>query len=152
MRSGVKNIPLDISEETVCKEFTSAAKIISARRRLCHKERKEGKDELIPTYSAIVKFQDQFLPSASRDTFVSFPVLPYISRVLMYFSCLRFGHILTARVLHTVQNAFNRFKIRRVPTPLASSPLLQLRPGTLPILYKMPLVRKSKASLPICGS
>jgi len=28
----IKNVSLDISEETVCKEFTSAAKIISARR------------------------------------------------------------------------------------------------------------------------
>lgn len=93
MRTGViKNVPLDISEETIQNEFSSTAKIVSVRR-LCRKERKDGKEELIPTFSVMAKFQGQVLPRSLTYLHVSFPVIPYIPRVLMCFACLRFGHI-----------------------------------------------------------
>ncbi|KYN05833.1 hypothetical protein ALC62_03234 [Cyphomyrmex costatus] len=93
MRTGVvKNVPVDISEETIVKEFTSQAKILSVRR-LQRKVKKDGKDELLPSLSVLVKFQGQVLPRAITFLHVSFPVFPYIPRVLMCFSCLRFGHI-----------------------------------------------------------
>ncbi|KYQ50100.1 hypothetical protein ALC60_10793, partial [Trachymyrmex zeteki] len=92
-RTGViKNVPLDISKETILKEFNSHTKIISARR-LQRKVRKDGKDELLPSLSVLVKFQGQLLPCALSYIYVSFPVIPYIPRVLMCFSCLRFRHI-----------------------------------------------------------
>ncbi|KYQ60791.1 hypothetical protein ALC60_00138 [Trachymyrmex zeteki] len=93
MRTGVvKNVPLDISEETILKEFNSPTKIISVRR-LQRKVRMNSKDELLPSLSVLVKFQGQLLSRALSYMYVSFPVLPYIPRVLMCFSCLRFGHI-----------------------------------------------------------
>ncbi|KYQ54048.1 hypothetical protein ALC60_07044 [Trachymyrmex zeteki] len=93
IRTGIiKNVPLDISEETILKEFNSHAKIISARR-LQRKVRKDGKDELLPSLSVLIKFQGQLLPRALSYIYVSFPVFPYIPHVLMCFSYLRFGHI-----------------------------------------------------------
>jgi len=71
MRSDViKNMPQDISEETILNEFSSAVKIVSVRR-LFRKVRKDGKDELIPTQSVLAKFQDQNLPRALTFMHVS---------------------------------------------------------------------------------
>ncbi|XP_018309251.1 uncharacterized protein [Mycetomoellerius zeteki] len=93
MRTGViKNVPLEVTDEMILNEFNSTAKIVSVRR-LHRKIRKDDKDVLTPTLSVLAKFQGQLLPRALTFMHVSFPVLPYIPRVLMCFACLRFGHI-----------------------------------------------------------
>ena len=85
MRIGViKNVPLDISEEMIRDEFSSV--VIVSVRRLCRRKRKDGKDKLIPTYSVLAKFQGQVLPQSLTFMHVSFPIILYISRVLMCFS------------------------------------------------------------------
>ena len=60
---------------------------------LSRKIRKDRKDELILTQSVLIKFQGQNFPRAFIFMHVSFPVLPYISCVLMCFARLRFGHV-----------------------------------------------------------
>ncbi|KYN33854.1 hypothetical protein ALC56_11826 [Trachymyrmex septentrionalis] len=62
-------------------EFSSV--VIVSVRRLCRRKRKDGKDKLIPTYSVLAKFQGQVLPQSLTFMHVSFPIILYISRVLM---------------------------------------------------------------------
>ncbi|KYQ55984.1 hypothetical protein ALC60_05098 [Trachymyrmex zeteki] len=67
IRTGViKNVPLDISEDDIIYHFASPNKIVSVRRLN------------IRTLTYL---------------HINFPVLPYFPRVLMCFSCLRYGHV-----------------------------------------------------------
>ncbi|KYQ54071.1 hypothetical protein ALC60_07025 [Trachymyrmex zeteki] len=68
LRTGViRNVPLDISEKDVVNHFSSQ--------------------------TIMIKFRSQNLPRAISFMHVNFPVFPYIPRVLMCFSCLRYGHV-----------------------------------------------------------
>ncbi|KYN06196.1 hypothetical protein ALC62_02858, partial [Cyphomyrmex costatus] len=65
LRTGViRSVPLDILEDDITKQ------------------------------TVLVKFREQFLPRSVSFLYVSFPVSPYIPRVLMCFSCLRYGHVI----------------------------------------------------------
>ncbi|KYQ59577.1 hypothetical protein ALC60_01393, partial [Trachymyrmex zeteki] len=55
-------------------------------------ESKRGmKLEFVPSRTILIKFAGQCLPHSVSFLHVRFPVLPYIPRVRLYFSCLRYG-------------------------------------------------------------
>ncbi|KYM98340.1 hypothetical protein ALC62_10950 [Cyphomyrmex costatus] len=92
LRTGIiRNIPLDISENEIINHFFSQFKIISVRR-LNIRLRKD-ETTFSPSRTILVKFRGQYLPRSVSYMHVSFPVFPYFSRVLICFSCLRYGHI-----------------------------------------------------------
>ncbi|KYQ56040.1 hypothetical protein ALC60_05023 [Trachymyrmex zeteki] len=103
LRSGViKNVSLDISEDTIQNDFSSTAKIISVRAKSP------------PLAYLYVRF---------------FSVMPYIPRVLMCFACLRFGHIsLIVKVLH-VALSVNRHEKNRGHEKIEDCPRHQLPPS-----------------------
>ncbi|KYM98769.1 RNA-directed DNA polymerase from mobile element jockey [Cyphomyrmex costatus] len=90
MRTGVKNVLVDISEKTILKEFSSQAKISSARR-LQRRVKRDGKDELLPSLSVLVKFQGQFLPRAISYHFYigvyRHPNLPFSKNIFNSLHC-----------------------------------------------------------------
>ncbi|KYQ51915.1 hypothetical protein ALC60_08977 [Trachymyrmex zeteki] len=93
LRTGViRNVPLDISENDVVNLFSSQFKILSAKR-FNIRSRKDGEITTSPSRSVLIKFRGQFLPRAVTFIHVNFPVYPYFPRVLMCFSCLRYGHV-----------------------------------------------------------
>ncbi|KYN17765.1 hypothetical protein ALC57_09954 [Trachymyrmex cornetzi] len=93
LRTGVvKNVPLDISENDILNHFTSPYKIVSAKR-LNVRMFKDGESTFVPSRTILVKFRGQCLPRSVTYLHVSFPVMPYFPRVLMCFSCLRYGHV-----------------------------------------------------------
>ncbi|KYQ51274.1 hypothetical protein ALC60_09637 [Trachymyrmex zeteki] len=93
LRTGViRNVPLDISENDVVNLFSSQFKILSAKR-LNIRTRKDGELITSPSRTVLIKFRGQNLPRAVTFLHVNFPVYPYIPRVLMCFSCLRYGHV-----------------------------------------------------------
>lgn len=93
IRSGIiKDIPTDFSPEDLVASIESSAKILSATR-LNRKIRNEQGSSLVPSRSVLVKFEGQILPSAVSIFKVRHPVLPYIPKVQICFSCFRFGHI-----------------------------------------------------------
>ncbi|KAG5312592.1 SETMR methyltransferase, partial [Acromyrmex insinuator] len=56
-----EHVPLEISEDTVLKEFSSGAKILSVRR-LCRRVHKNGGDELVPTRKGVIFHHDNARP------------------------------------------------------------------------------------------
>ncbi|KYN17557.1 hypothetical protein ALC57_10134 [Trachymyrmex cornetzi] len=93
LRTGViKNVSFDISENDILNHFTSPYKIVSAKR-LNVRIFKDGESTFAPSRTILVKFRGQCLPRSVTYLHVSFPVMPYFPRVLMCFSCLRYGHV-----------------------------------------------------------
>ncbi|KYN05870.1 hypothetical protein ALC62_03138, partial [Cyphomyrmex costatus] len=66
--------------------------IISAKR-LNIRTLKDGEVTYSPSRTVLIKFRGQFLPRSVYFMHVSFPISPYIPRVLMCFCCLRYGHV-----------------------------------------------------------
>jgi len=50
-------------------------------------------NNLVPSLTILITFKDQALPKYIYLFMVRHPVLPYISRTSLCFSCYRFGHI-----------------------------------------------------------
>ncbi|KYM94034.1 hypothetical protein ALC62_15363, partial [Cyphomyrmex costatus] len=93
LRSGIiRNVPHDISEGEIINSFSSQLKIISARR-LNIRLRKDGEITFTPSKTVLVKFHGQYLPRSVTYMYINFSVSPYFPRVLMCFSCFRYGHI-----------------------------------------------------------
>lgn len=93
LRTGIiKNVPLDVSDEDIIRNFISTYKIGSVKR-LNFRTRTEGELITTPSQTISIKFRGQLLPGSVKYLHVNFPVLPYFPRVLMCFSCLRYGHV-----------------------------------------------------------
>ncbi|KYN39838.1 hypothetical protein ALC56_05778 [Trachymyrmex septentrionalis] len=87
----IKNVPLDVSEDDILREFNSY-KILSAKR-LNIRERKNGELIFTPSRTVMIKFRGQLLPRSIIYLYVNFPIFLYFPRVLICFSCLRYGHV-----------------------------------------------------------
>lgn len=92
----IRNIPLDISEEEIKKEFNSPFDIISVRRlnrRSTSSEAEENTIQYIPTRSISLKFNSQNLPKYVFLYMVRYEINPFVSKVPSCTSCYRYGHI-----------------------------------------------------------
>ncbi|KYN22668.1 hypothetical protein ALC57_04929 [Trachymyrmex cornetzi] len=86
----IRNVPSDISESDVMNFFSSPCKILSTKR-LSFRSHKDG--EIVTFPSRTVLGALLLLSRAITFLHVNFPVSPYFPRVLMCFSCLRYGHV-----------------------------------------------------------
>lgn len=97
----VRNVPLDLTNESILESANSPITIIAVNRltRKVARNQTKGKNidnnstEYTLSYTITVTFEGQKIPKYITLFHVSYPVSPYISRVTLCHSCLRYGHI-----------------------------------------------------------
>ncbi|TGZ38134.1 hypothetical protein DBV15_09986 [Temnothorax longispinosus] len=94
MRVGiVRDIPIEFALSELETEFESSAKISSISRMNRKIRENDGTFKFVPSKTVMLKFESQKLPKEVALFKTKIPVAPYIPRVLICFSCYRFGHV-----------------------------------------------------------
>ncbi|KYN15674.1 hypothetical protein ALC57_12076, partial [Trachymyrmex cornetzi] len=93
LRTGViRDIPVDLEDETVKRHLISQNKIIEVNR-LMRRTTKDGKSEITPSKSLCIKFAGQSLPKYVSLFYTRHAVSTFIPKVRICYNCFRAGHI-----------------------------------------------------------
>ncbi|KYN10138.1 hypothetical protein ALC57_17733 [Trachymyrmex cornetzi] len=93
LRTGViRDIPVDLEDETVKRYLISQNKIIEVNR-LMRRTTKNGKSEITPSKSLCIKFAGQSLPKYVSLFHTRHAVSTFIPKVRICYNCFRAGHI-----------------------------------------------------------
>lgn len=96
----VKNIPVDISEQSILNACESPAKVMDVRRlNRRNTNSTSDSDRWIPSKTILITFEGQMLPSEIIILKVNTEVIPYVKKPMQCFKCFEFGH--------TIQNCKN---------------------------------------------
>jgi len=93
LRTGVvRDIPQDISLETLKESISSPIKILEIHR--LNRRLKSGNDiQYVPSRTLCIKFSGQVLPRFIYFYNCRYPVSPFIPKTRICFSCFRVGHL-----------------------------------------------------------
>jgi len=93
LRTGVvRDIPQDVSLETLKESISSPIKILEIHR--LNRRLKSGNDiQYVPSRTLCIKFSGQVLPRFIYFYNCRYPVSPFIPKTRICFSCFRIGHL-----------------------------------------------------------
>lgn len=91
----IRDVPLDISPETIQEELSAFYNITRADRLNRRIIDRNQTPTLAPSKTVRLSFEGQLLPSHVILFYVKYPVFPYVQPVKMCFNCFRYGHLKT---------------------------------------------------------